>query len=290
MRWWCSADGSAWTWTWKPYLGSWLFVGLVGFAFWKAGAFRSSIELKRRLAAFAGLAIILISIEWPLAALGAGYLASAQMIRQVLVVLIAMPLLLYGSPESFGRWLTATKRRRAVLHKLTYPLGAMLLAVGLLFAVNLPIFVDPLVKTQIGSFGVDVLWLVAGFIMWLPVQPPRGMKPRLAGAPSIVYLVGVSVAPLPIAFFMTWSTLPLFEVYELAPRVFPGLDVSSDQEFAAAIVQVLGGLVIWIQIAGRFVHMASGPRARGPRGRFVPSTPVESSPAKAQPVSSATAI
>lgn len=273
MRWWCSADGTAWTWDWKPYLGSWVVVGLLAAWFWRAGAFRPGIEAKRKVAVVCGLILILASIEWPLSALGAGYLASAQMIRQVLVVLIAVPMLLYGAPESMGRWLTATDRRRAVLRRLTYPLFALLLADGLLFAVNLPVFVDPMVTTQLGSFLIDALWLVAGVIMWLPVQPPAGMAPRLSSAPAIVYLVGVSVAPLPIAFFMTWSDLPLFQVYELAPRVFPELDVSSDQEFAAAIFQVLGGLVIWIQIAARFVSMASRPGSRGPRGRFVPTDP-----------------
>ena len=26
MTWWCAASDLAWTWTWRPYLGVWLFV------------------------------------------------------------------------------------------------------------------------------------------------------------------------------------------------------------------------------------------------------------------------
>jgi cytochrome c oxidase assembly factor CtaG len=140
--------------------------------------------------------------------------------------------------------------------------------VALLFAVSIPVLVDPLITSQIGSFALDAAWISAGFLIWMPVQPPSPLTPRLAGPGAIVYLIGVSVAPLPVAFFMTWSETPIYSVYELAPRVFASFDAKSDQELAAAIFQVAGGLVIWAQIAVRFVRMASGgSSSSGPRFR-----------------------
>ena len=66
-------------------------------------------------------------------------------------------------------------------------------------------------------------------------------------------------------------------MYELAPRVWDTFDAQSDQELAAAIFQVAGGLVIWAQIAVRFVRMAGGGggSTAGPkfRGTLVGATP-----------------
>ena len=258
MRWWCSNDGTNWTWAWRPYLGSWVIVAGVAFWLFRSGGWRSEVPVRRRLALALGLFLILGGTDWPLSTLGAGYIVSAQMVRQVLIVMIACPLLLYGAPSSLGRWLDATATRRRVVAVVTYPLIALTVSVALLFAVSAPTLVDPLIKTQIGSFALDVAWISAGFLIWMPVQPPSPMTPRLTGPAAIVYLIGVSVAPLPVAFFMTWSPTPIYSVYELAPRVFPSFDAQSDQELAAAIFQVAGGIVIWMQIAVRFVRMASG--------------------------------
>jgi cytochrome c oxidase assembly factor CtaG len=110
---------------------------------------------------------------------------------------------------------------------------------------------------------------VAGLILWFPVQAPEGLVTRLRGVPATVYLIAVSVAPLPIAFFMTWSRYPIYETFELAPRVIAGISPQDDQELAAAVFQVLGGLVIWVQIISRLV---SSPEARFNRSpRLVPT-------------------
>lgn len=275
MRWWCSNDGTNWTWSWKPYLGAWAIVGAVLIWAWRAGGFDRDVPLRRKLALGLGLVLVLGGTDWPLSTLGAGYIVSAQMVRQVLIVMIACPLMLYGAPPALGRWLEATDRRRSVVRVITAPILTLPISVGLLFAVSAPILVDPLITTQFGSFLLDAAWISAGFLIWMPVQPPTPMTPRLRGPVAIVYLIGVSVAPLPVAFFMTWSPTPLYAVYELAPRVFPTFDAQSDQELAAAIFQVAGGLVIWIQIAVRFVRMAGGGGSGAPRfrGTLVPSTP-----------------
>jgi cytochrome c oxidase assembly factor CtaG len=248
-------------------VGAWIVVGLVALALWRAGTWRSDVPLRRRLSAGIGLLLLLGGLDWPLAKLGAGYIVSAQMVRQVMIVMIAAPLLLFGAPRSLGVWLEATPRRRSVVRFLTYPLVALVASVSLLVLVSVPVIVDPLIKNQLGSFVLDAAWISAGFLIWMPVQPPRPMRPRLRGPAVIVYLIGVSVAPLPVAFFMTWADFPIYDAYQLAPRVWNSFDAKDDQELAAAIFQVGGMIVIWIQIAVRFVRMAggtsSGPKFRG---------------------------
>lgn len=256
MRFWCSNDGRNWTWGWQPYWGAWAIVAALAFAYWKGGAFDSSQPRNRKIAVGLGLFLLLAGIDWPLASLGAGYMVTAQMIRQIIIVMIACPLLLWGAPPSLGRWLVATERRKAVYRVVTSPKLTLPVALGLLMAVTAPVVVEDLVTSQIGSFAMDVVWMAAGVLIWLPVQAPRPLRARLQGPPLVVYLIIVSVVPLPIAFFMTWSPFPIFEVYENSPRVFDWLSAEHDQELGAAIFQVAGGLVIWAQIAVRFITMS----------------------------------
>jgi cytochrome c oxidase assembly factor CtaG len=257
MQWWCSATGELWTWEWRPYLGAWLLFGVALAAFlfaWRHD--RHEHPLRRPVCGVLGLVVILAATEWPLAALGAGYLVWFQAIRQVLVVLVAVPLLLYGAPPVIGRWLEGSERRRAAVRTMTNPVLAVITANVILILLMSPLVADRLVPTPLGSFAADIGWIVGGVILWLPVQPPLPMRARIEGPPAMVYLIVQSVVPLPVAFFMTWSDYPLYAVYELAPRIFTGIDPVDDQELGAATLQVIGGLVIWSQIAVRFLGWA----------------------------------
>jgi putative membrane protein len=193
-------------------------------------------------------------LDWPLASLGAGYLASAQMIRQVLMVLVVAPLLLFATPAPLAVRLVGWGRRLSVLRTLARPPLAVLIAALTLVAVNAPAVVDPLVATPYGAFVLDFSWMFAGFVLWLPVQCPHPGVKRIDGVWAIGYLIMGSIIPLFPGFWMTWADDPIFSTYELAPRVFEGFDPVADQQTAAAILQVGGMVVLWIQIAFRFLN------------------------------------
>src|SRR5690606_29393635 len=81
VQWWCAALGEAWEWTWRPYPGVWAFVALCILAYVlllrstpaTAGEPR---DRGTRAAAFgAGVASLWLVLDWPIGALGAGYLA-----------------------------------------------------------------------------------------------------------------------------------------------------------------------------------------------------------------------
>ena len=256
MNWWCSATDTAWSWTWRPYLGAYVVAGLLLLGYVRGWRREGSPPVRRVVAGTLGILVVLIAAEWPLAALGAGYVLSAQMVRQVLVVLVAVPLLLYAAPVGIGRWLDGTERRRRVRTALSRPVVAIVAANAILVLLNTPVVVEVMIGSQLGSFVVDAAWVVAGLLLWMPVQPPRPIEPRLVGPPAVAYLIVQSVAPLVPAFFMTWAEFPLFATFELAPRVWQGFDPLSDQQTAAAIMQGVGGLVMWVQIAARFIGWA----------------------------------
>jgi putative membrane protein len=208
-----------------------------------------------RVVAFAfGILGLWACLDWPLATLGAGYLATAQMIRQVLMVFAVAPLLLYACPAGLAVRVIGWGRRLTVLRWAARPLVAVPVAAITLLAVNAPAILDPLVATPYGAFGMDLAWILAGFVLWMPVQCPHPGVHRLDGAFALGYLILQSVVPLLPGFFMTWADEAIYRTYDLAPRAIAGFDAVNDQQTAAAILQVGGMVFLWVQIAFRFLH------------------------------------
>jgi len=278
VDWWCSSSPRNWTWAPKPYIGAWVILfAVAGLGlWWQLRGRHRELELDAREAAALGdgsgpypsssrgrtVAFVLgliglwACIDWPLAALGAGYLASAQMVRQVLMALVVAPLLLFACPAPLAVRLVGWGRRLTVLRVSARPLVAVIIAATTLVVVNAPAVVDPLVATPYGAFVLDACWVVAGFVLWMPVQCPHPGVHRIEGPFALGYLILQSIVPVLPGFFMTWADFPIYSTYELAPRAIEGFDAVNDQQAAAAILQVGGMVVLWIQIAFRFLHWA----------------------------------
>lgn len=274
MNWWCSSSLQTWTWTPKPYLGSLLIVlSVLAVALWwlvrgrrtdpllaaRQGSVATDIAgsgTGRTVALAIGVLGLWACLDWPLAALGAGYLATAQMARQILMVMVVAPLLLFATPPALAVRVVGWGRRLRVLRFMSRPLFAVPVAAITLLAVNAPAVVDPLVATPYGAFLMDACWVFAGFALWLPVQCPHPGVRRLTGGAAITYLIGQSIVPVLPGFFMTWSDFPIYSTYELAPRVFQDFDAVTDQQTAAAVLQVGGMILLWAQISYRFLKWA----------------------------------
>lgn len=239
-----------WTWEWIPYPGVWLSVLVPVVVYLRAVRARPGDTTKRQTAAFlGGMAVFWIASDWPIAVLGAGYLASAHMFQFLLYTLGAAPLLLIGMP----RWMARRILERLRIYRATSALSRSLVTSALLYnvlliATHAPGTVDLLRTSQIGSFLMDVVWLIAGFILWMPIVAPL---PELRSTPmgKMLYLFATTslVAVIP-ASLLTFSELPIYAIYELAPRI-GSLTAQADQQLAG-IVMKLGSIpVIWTSIA-----------------------------------------
>jgi cytochrome c oxidase assembly factor CtaG len=291
VKWWCSSSRAVWTWAPRPYLGALAIVaGVVALARWwvvrgrhtdalveaRAGAAAGAggtgdlagatareavvdptgTNRTRTVALVLGVVGLWACLDWPLAALGAGYLATAQMVRQITMVMVVAPLLLFACPAPLAVRLFGWRRRLTVLRWTARPIVAVPVAAVTLVAVNAPAVVDPLVASPFGAFAMDLMWVLAGFVLWMPVQCPHPAVRRLTGIAGVTYLIGQSFVPVLPGFFMTWADSPIYRTYELAPRVFAGFDAVQDQQAAAAVLQVGGMVLLWAQIAYRFLHWA----------------------------------
>ena len=254
MRWWCSQLFEEWSWTPRPYLGVWTIVaGLWLSRHLSLRRFRSrvgtlGVTTRQRWWFWLGLLTFWLSSDWPVGALGAGYLLMVHMAQYLLYTFAAAPLLLLSMPEWRLRAVVQRFHLHGTLKVLTRPLPAVLLANGVLISTHMPWTVDTVRVSQIGSFLLDIVWLLAGFLLWLPVISPME-EFRVRSVPlRLVYLFGAAgLTPMIPGGIFTFARYPLFRTYEIAPRV--GVSALSDQQIAGAMMSAFGMPVIWIVAA-----------------------------------------
>ncbi|WP_165491878.1 cytochrome c oxidase assembly protein [Egibacter rhizosphaerae] len=267
MDFWCSATYEPWSWTPRPYLGAWLLsAALLAWYFLARARLappRDGAPSRRQIASFVGGVVALhLATDWPIAALGGGYLASAHVVQFILISFVAMPLLLAGVPA----WLARRVLRSggiAVARWLARPLPALAIFNGTLLATHSPLLLDPSLESQVAKLVIDLAWILAAIVLWMPVLSPLPEVPRLSPPAQMAYLFGQSVLPTIPASFLTFAAFPLYEVYELAPPVH-GFDATMDQRFAGLAMKVVAGLLLWVRIARIWFRWSASEEADPP--------------------------
>jgi cytochrome c oxidase assembly factor CtaG len=241
MTWWCSARDSAWTWEWQAYPGVWLFVAAIVVAY--VAAVRAATR-GHVLRFGLGALVLWIAADWPLGALGAGYLASIHTLQYLLFTLVAPPLLLSGVPAATMRRMMRGRWAMGAGRALSRPLVAFAIFNVVMLGTHLPVVVDTLTASQLGSFAMDVMWLFSGIVFWLPILAPLEELDPLPIPGRLVYLVANVFLPTVPASFLTFADYPLYAVYELAPPI-GSLSATVDQQIAGLTMKVGGGTIIF---------------------------------------------
>src|SRR5687768_12197035 len=148
-------------------------------AWTRAGA-RAALKPQRPAhpAFVGGLVILWLALDWPIGALGAGYLASVHMLQFLLIALVTPPLLLRGPSPAALAMLDGDSMVARVVQRLTAPGLALVLFNAIVLLTHIPAIVDGLMVTQFGSMLVDLLWLLAGILFWWPLVAPVPARPR----------------------------------------------------------------------------------------------------------------
>ncbi len=262
MQWWCSAQGVPWDWSWQAYPGVWIFILLIAAGYRKVLRSTPAIPGEQprglRVGIFsAGLLSLWIALDWPIGALGAGYLASAHMVQFLLLALIAPPLLLYGIPPTAFEPLRRRPLVMRALGALTQPLFALLVFNGLIIITHVPAVTDALMASQLGSLTIDLTWIIAALIFWWPIIAPLPERRWLHPLFKVGYIAAQLILGKPIFVYLTFSEYPVYATYELAPRVH-GFAAVADQQLAGLLMEVAGALILFV--AATIVFLSWGAR------------------------------
>jgi len=251
MTWWCSATGLPWSAQWVAYPGVWLLMLLLLLGYWRWGRVAGERGATRLF--LVGLGLLWSALDWPLGKLS-GYLASAHTGQLILIAMAAPGFLLAGWRPRLGK-VEATSRLGRALRWLAHPLPAFLGYNTILLVTHVPDVVDLLMARQLGSFAIDLFWLVSGLFLWWPVVAPDRLR-RLSPPLQMAYLFVQTIpATLPAAFLI-FADYPLYQLYELAPRVTSALPPGYDHQVAGLLMKVVGDPVIWVGIAVVFFRWA----------------------------------
>ncbi len=266
MQWWCSAQATAWAWTWRPYPGVWLVVlaGLLSYA-WLLRLGRGPAEPRatRTWLGWVGIVCLWAALDWPIGALGAGYLASVHMLQYLLIALLAPALILLGIPARVWEQQEGGALHGRLARLLFHPLVTLGVFNLVLFYTHLPSVVDGLMPTQIGSFAIDMMWFAAGILFWWPVLVPVPNRPGFSFPMKMGYLFLNTVLGTAPYAFLTFGELPFYGIYELSPRV-GGFSARQDQQAAGLLMKVGGGVISWTAITILFFRWHSVETAAEP--------------------------
>ena len=252
MQWWCAATGAAWDWRWIPYPGVWAFLLVM------AGLYAALVRSVRaqghtvgrgKLAFFsAGLLALWVALDWPVGPLGAGYLASVHMGQFLLIAVLAPPLLLNGVPEAAYRRIESWPRLLRLLAVITHPLVALAIFTVSMGFTHWPVVVDTLMASQLGSFALDMVWLGAGLVFSWPVAAPVPERPWMTYPVKMGHLLAASILNTGVFAFLTFSTLPVYAIYELAPPI-TALTAREDQRIAGLLMKMGGAPILWTWVS-----------------------------------------
>lgn len=264
VAWWCSSTpGQIWTWRYTPFVGVWVVSAALIYGYIRvhqAFGVAHDPRLFRRFVL--GVLALFVVSEWPIGQLGVGYLTTVAIGRYITYTFIAAPLIVSSIPTELVEKLFVPGTRRAnVFGTVTSWPVALLVFNAVLFGTHLPITIDVLKVTQLGSFGVDVLHFFAAIIWWWPALRPAGEPNAIQEPVRAFYLFATSVLMFVPAAFLTFSPFPLYGLYELAPPLWLGFDAVREQQAAGIIMNVGGGLVLWAIIGTLFLRWAKQQQA-----------------------------
>lgn len=210
---------------------------------WGRPSFRQSVSW------WTGLALMFVFSQWPIHDLAEDRLFSVHMTQHLVFSLVAVPLMLLGTPAPVLRRLVDPVRD--VLRRLTHPLGATLLFNAVVVLTHIPGVVTITVTSEPLHFLAHLVLVASSVIMWLVALSPLPEVPRLGDPSRMVYLFGQSIVPTVPASFLTFAAAPLYAVYANAPRIW-GITATADQQLAGAVMKIGGGIVLWGTIVVMF--------------------------------------
>ena len=187
-------------------------------------------------------------------------LLTFHMIKHLLLMIFAPPLILLGEPikmlwqvmprtarNTFGR-ISAQSFVERVARKLTNPTLCLMVSTLTLAVWHLPVLFTVCVRSEIWHTVEQITFLGAGLLFWWPVIQPW---PSASTGPRWSILLYLFLATLPcdiLSGFLVFSDRVAYPVYLSAPRKF-GFSALEDQQCAAALMWTCVTLVYLVPAA-----------------------------------------
>ena len=207
-----------------------------------------------------GLALLLIAVASPIAAVGEEELFSFHMLQHVLLGDLAPLCLLGGLTGPLLQPLLAVLPVRH-LRALANPLVALPLWATNLYLWHVPALYESAVGNDLVHALEHTAFFSAGLVVWLPVLETLPAPEWFGTGAKLAYIVAVRLVETVLANVFLWSGEPFYDVYAGGDELL-GLSPEGDQSLAGAVMMLEGSLVTFVAIAWLFLRMAEEGEAR----------------------------
>jgi cytochrome c oxidase assembly factor CtaG/ferredoxin len=238
----------------------------------------------------AGLLSIWIALASPLDSLDS-LLLFAHMTQHLILMSVAPPLLLLGSPavpllrglprsilrDGLGPFFRTTTLRR-FFHWLTHPVVAWLAMNVSYLGWHIPQFYELALRSPGWHEVEHACFFGTSLLFWFPVIQPWPSTSRGSRWAMLPYLVGADLVNTVFSAALTFSGRVIYPSYAAGPRIF-GLTALSDQVAAGALMWVIGSIFYLVPVMAIAVHLLS-PKSRSnaaipTRGSIEPDQPLD---------------
>ncbi len=210
-----------------------------------------------------GTAAILLASSWPIHDIAEGSMYSIHMVQHLTYTMVAVPLLLLGTPAWLARWLLRPRWLFVAVRGMSRFVPAIVTFNLIIVITHWPAFVDLTLRSQLAHFLAHSVLVGSAFLIWMPILSPLPEIPRLAPIARIVFLFLQTVVPTIPASFLTFGEHPLYRRYEMLPKLW-GMSALEDQLIAGLIMKIAAGMLLMTLIAVIFFRWVATEDAAPP--------------------------
>jgi putative membrane protein len=234
---------------------------------------RQQVTTAQAILYVSGVATLYLGAGSPIHDISEKYLLSMHMFQHLLFTLVAPPLLLLGTPGWMLRPLIQNRHVKNVAFAITRPFPALAIFNGVILITHLTPVVDLALRVHSFHFVVHVLLVATAVLMWFPVLSPLPELPRIGPFAQLIYLFVQQLVPGVVASFLVFADNVVYEFYATSPIRYWGISVVDDQRWAAVVMKLAGGTLLWGVMAVVFFRwFGEEDRATSAQSRAAAST------------------
>jgi putative membrane protein len=248
-------DPTGWLWSdWniEPTVAIGLLALVAGYLF----ITRTSSFSRQKASFISGSVVLFIALGPPLDDWSDHYLLLAHMVQHLLLIMLAAPLLLYGTPAWVLEPLTRNRITNTVGYWLTRPVIAYAVANTVFVLWHVPMFYEMALRSQPVHVVEHAMLLGTALLAWWPILGLLPQWPRLALPLHSLYFFAMTLPGSAVGAFITFADPGLYAPYDTAKRIF-GIDLATDQQAAGLLMWVALGTIYLLLITVSFFRWVS---------------------------------
>jgi putative membrane protein len=205
---------------------------------------RPVVTRRERNCFVAAMVVLFAASTWPIHQIGEDYLYFMHMIQHFMLSYVLPPLVLLATPEWLLRTLIGEGRTYRVVKFFATPVVAAVIFNVVVMVLHVPGMVNASTTNGALHFGLHFAVVTTAVLMWMPVVGPLP-ELRMSYGGRMIYLFLQSVVPTIPAAWLSFADGAVYRHYGQQPVRVWNLTPLDDQQIAAVIMKIGGGLYLW---------------------------------------------